>query len=302
MKHLGTNNQNESIVTKSDLDALNTALSSDIAAKGFESNLKWGGGVVEKDVSPIDAACLDMMGANRLLGFPAERIKIQHYNGTAWDTETAATKAIAYQICGGTAYTALRLGNTISATTKMRARVTFATSQGKSEASVLYCVTKKLLVLIQDGGMPGLRLKVSGRYVYNIDAGNDTWKELYDCPVSGWPAWFSIPLNITFGNPFNQADLRYGEIRIELYSTATASGTYDAKIMAVRLIAPTIYSPTSGLMYDNKPYGLDNDGNMAIQGKTVFRNSKNQEGCIYLSESGELRAYDPVHGDYALYR
>lgn len=286
MKYLGTKSSNDSIATVSDLNAAVDNIQSGIDDAKKEANHLWGGRAIVNGMSPNDASMLAEMSANRLLGFPLENFEFQFYNGNTWSNDNTITKSDLNYLLGGSS-SRFRIGNNDTPRPIQKMRCTFTVIKSSEQSSCLYCVTKKLLVKISSGGMSNLRIKVSASEI-----GSTVFSELVDVPVSGWPGWNSIPLEIMLGGSSSQSNGHYGAIRLELYSTLSTStqNQYPVRIESIRLIAPTLYSSTYALAKENRPYELDPNG-FPVFGRIILKNG-DKFASLFLDSDGRLVVND----------
>lgn len=282
MKYLGTKNSTKSISTMGDM--------ADSKKEAFQ---EWGGRSIANGLSPIDSACIGEFGANRLLGFPAERMVYQAASTTGF-IEKPKTKSDVANLFGGTS-APFAIGDADKPRPLMKMRLFLNFSNGSTEHSCLYCAAKKLLVCINSCGMTNLRVKVLGLTIDKIDTGHsniESYEELADVPVDGWSGWNSIPIDVLIGAYAGQGGDHYGRLCIEMYSTEGGTKQYSGRvgICGMRLIAPTMYYSSYSLAKDNLPYELDPNG-YPVFNRIILRNGS-LFASIYVNGDGRLVADD----------
>ena len=224
----GTINLHKVAKTGNYNDLLNKPSFSDIPDRG-EAFLTWGGTNFAASYSPIDAAMVPALGANRLAFVPAAGIKVEYSrdNGTTWsDYELNDSQKTAI-FSGPQVSTTAVIGKPGSknpstnkydnASVNNRLRITILTNF----ASV-YTQLNKFVIYCSTSGSNGCKCTIDGRTKANYDANSSTWTTFADgVTISGWSGFnvINTPSITTYGNTSNQ----YVELRFTFYCTSAGS-------------------------------------------------------------------------------
>lgn len=201
---------------------------SEINSRG-EAYLEWGGQNINNSWSPIDAAMVPSLGANRMAFALARGITVEYSRdgGATWtdyglsDSEKTALfsgpMARAYIIIGKPTYN--------SSTKKYenvginnRARITIDTNS--STGSYIYTILNKFVVDISSSGSVGCKVIIEGQTKANSDAGNNTWENFANTDISGWSGYNIINTSgiTTYGN----SSWQYTKLRFTFYCTTNS--------------------------------------------------------------------------------
>lgn len=194
-----------------------------------EAFLQWGGKNFAASYSPIDAAMVPALGANRLAFVPAAGIKVEYSrdNGTTWsDYELNDSQKTAI-FSGPQVSTTAVIGKPGSknpstnkydnASVNNRLRITILTNF----ASV-YTQLNKFVIYCSTSGSDGCKCTIDGRTKADYDANSSTWTTFADSvTISGWSGFnvINTPTITTYGNTSNQ----YVELRFTFYCTSAGS-------------------------------------------------------------------------------
>ena len=222
-----------------------------------EAYLSWGGKNFIADYGPLDAAMIDVLGANRFAFLKAAGLTFEYSTdaGSTW-TDYGLTDAqkVAVFSSGGSVY----LGKHSSAGTSTvndMLRITIDTG-----AASIYTVLNKIAI-------------------YMSTSGNTTWvkieKALQSTPttytnvldwtsISGWSGWniYNIGAFTTYGNT---ASSQYGRIRFSFKQTVATSSSYCAagiwRIMGFGGVGWTV---PSNMARDGHLYSYDSSQNASF--------------------------------------
>lgn len=236
-----------------------------------ESYLSWGGLPIEGDISPIDAACCDEFGHNKLAFLPADCITIEYTTdgGSTWidyganDGQKIALVTYGewpFYIGKGSA-SAIDGTMTNSNCSNYQVRVTVS-SINSSGTHKIYTTSKKLLINISSNGASGCKIKMETQTIGDYNNNVDTWTTIKTYNVSGYSAWNSIPLYFPAGNTFGGFEdqtSKVAKLRLTLSITGVVNYSSQASILGLRLIGtsdwinPSIMSKT-GHLYSYDAY------------------------------------------------
>lgn len=174
-----------------------------------ESFLEWGGtNLQNNNVSPLDAALIPELGANRLAFAPAAGITVEYSrdSGTTWVDygATDAQKLLLTTngtklICGGSDVVA-------PPDAKRMLRITFSSVTAK-----IYTVFRKFAIYIGSSGSSGCYLTLRCRTHANVKNNVDTWTTFADKqPISGNGGWDIINTNFI---TYSTTDSQYEEFQ-----------------------------------------------------------------------------------------
>lgn len=196
-----------------------------------EAYLTWGGKDFAGSWSPIDAAMISDLGANRLQFLPASAVTLEYSrdSGATWtavDNETVKRHLFATS-------DSFVIGNdtgTKKDKSAYQCRVTITTT------GQVYSALNKFVINVSTNGSSGCYCKIEARTKANQDSNTNTWvvfKEKAD--LSGWSGWNVINTNslTTHGNRTDQ----YSQIRFTFGVTAHSSSVEYAGLAVRRIMA-----------------------------------------------------------------
>ena len=174
-----------------------------------ESFLEWGGtNLQNNNVSPLDAALIPELGANRLAFAPAAGITVEYSrdSGATWvDYGATETQKLLLTtngtklICGGSDVVA-------PPDAKRMLRITFSSVTAK-----IYTVFRKFAIYIGSSGASGCYLTLRCRTHANVKNNVDTWTTFADKqPISGNGGWDIINTNFI---TYSTTDSQYEEVQ-----------------------------------------------------------------------------------------
>lgn len=200
------------VLDKNGLAHLISKIKSDYALKNgdiYEANLRWGGKNLYNNHSPIDAALVPELGANRFAFIPAANWTVEYSRdgGITWvDYEAEEWRKLGLTSTG----TELVIGKadtTNKATDKYLLRLTLLTT------GVLYTELNKFAIDVSTNGSTGCYMSLQTRTKQDLDSGTENWVTQVDkTTISGWSGWNVINTNniITHGfYAFQHAQFRF---------------------------------------------------------------------------------------------
>ena len=177
----------------------------------FDGNISWGGENKERSFSPIDAAMVSELGANRFAFMPAEAIEVEYSKdgGTTWlDYGATNEQKISCFSSLGATFISGKASNSNPATADDQLRITL--TQNKAN---LYTQFNKFVFLISTNG--SLRCKVTIQGLLGKNLTDDTAYQtiVENIPINGWSGYNVIndlPSNVIFGpNGSHYGKLRF---------------------------------------------------------------------------------------------
>ena len=249
-----------------------------------EAFLQWGGKNFASSYSPIDAAMVPALGANRLAFVPADGITVEYSrdNGTTWsDYELNDSQKTAI-FSGPQVSTTAVIGKPGSknpstnkydnASVNNRLRITILTNF----ASV-YTQLNKFVIYCSTSGSDGCKCTIDGRTKADYDANSSTWTTFADSvTISGWSGFnvINTPSITTYGNTSNQ----YVELRFTFYCTSAGSmATYGGlQISNIYGFGGVGWTTPSTMAKWGQVYTYDASQNVtfpaAVTAKTIYEN------------------------------
>ena len=152
-----------------------------------ESYLEWGGKDISGGFTPLDAALIEELSANRLAGLSSSRVTFERSSdgGSTWTTYTGNADLIT------TSGSASNANTTSSQSIYNWHRITI------NIADAIYCVLKKIAIYLSTNGATGCKCKIEwGDY-----SSSTVWTTAKIVDISGWPSWNIINVSRAIGNP-----------------------------------------------------------------------------------------------------
>lgn len=292
-------------------DLLNKPSFADIPDRG-EAFLTWGGKNFASSYSPIDAAMVPALGANRLAFVPAAGIKVEYSrdNGTNWsDYELNDSQKTAI-FSGPQVSTTAVIGKPGSknpstnkydnASVNNRLRITILTNF----ASV-YTQLNKFVIYCSTSGSGGCKCTIDGRTKANYDANSSTWTTFADgVTISGWSGFnvINTPSITTYGNTSNQ----YVELRFTFYCTSAGSmATYGGlQISNIYGFGGVGWTTPSTMAKWGQVYTYDASQNVtfpaAVKASTLYEDGTSLANK-YLGKTAKAADSDKLDGNDSTY-
>lgn len=170
-----------------------------------EAYLTWGGQNIKGNFSPLDAAMIPTLGANRLAFMPANAITAEYSRdgGATW-VDYGADDTWKVGLFSGLSC-AFKIGHDSTLgidKSNYLVRITIDTKKGN-----VYTVLNKFAIYCSTEGSNGCYCTIDCRTHENFEAGKDEWKTYVDkTPIKGWSGWNIINTDgiVTYGNTASQ--------------------------------------------------------------------------------------------------
>ena len=228
-----------------------------------ESYLSWGGSPIEGHISPIDAACCDDLGNNKLAFLPADCITIEYTTdgGSTWiDYGAGDDQKISLVTYGNIPfYIGKGLGTmTNSNCSNYQVRITVS-AVNSSGICKIYTDPQKLLINYSSQGAYGGKVKLETQTLGDYENNEDVWSTMGTYRVEGYSGWNSIPLGFAFGG-FEGQSSNIAKLRLTLSITSVNPGesyTNFASILGIRLIGINLWITPSIMSSRGHLYAYD---------------------------------------------
>ena len=198
--------------------------------KIYEANLAWGGRNIADGYSPIDAAMVSELGANRFMFGKVEGITVEYSEdaGATWNTYPLADSTKVDLFSTGNNYVFAGGEKSRQPSVNDMLRVTI-----DSDAFGVYTALNKFVLFISTGGASGCYCTIDAA----LESSPTTFKTFADkVPVSGWSGYDIINTEAfeTYGNsPLRQ----YGLIRFTLGCTSAPTISNRAGLALLKIMA-----------------------------------------------------------------
>lgn len=186
--------------------------------KIYEANLKWGGRNIANGYSPIDAAMISKLGANRFAFGKVEGITVEYSEdaGETWVeyplTDTAKVRL--FSVGGNYLYAGGEKSRTPSVNDMIRVTI-------DSDAFGTYTALNKFAIEISTGGNRGCYCTIDA----SLESSPTAFKVFADkVPIEGWSG-YNIINTQSFETYGNQPSRQYGTIRFT-FGCTTVNTTY----------------------------------------------------------------------------
>ena len=172
----------------------------------YEANLKWGGKNISGGYSPIDAAMVDDLGANRLAFANPAGITIEYSTdgGNTWLDYGASDSAKSSLTATETGLYTGKSTSNLTASPLNMLRVTFDTG-----VCQVYTALNKIVLYCSTNGSTGSYVTIQKALQSTPD---NYINHVENIPISGWPGYnvINIPNLTTYGN---SPTVQYGRLR-----------------------------------------------------------------------------------------
>ena len=210
-----------------------------------EAYLDWGGKDIAGSFSPLDAALIEELSANRLAGLPSSKVLFERSSdgGLTWETYEGDANLV---ITEGSASNA---NTTTSKSVDNWHRITI------DVAGSVYCELRKIAILFSSGGASGTKCKVEfGDY-----SSTTVWDHYKTVGVSGWSGWNIINLTRSIGNS-SYGNTRYIRLTFSQTEVDPNFGS-TAKVLKIRFYSGNSWTAPSNLAKTGHLYSYDADQN-----------------------------------------
>lgn len=227
----------------------------------YEANLNWGGKDFSAGYSPIDAAMIDVLGANRFAFLKTAGLTIEYSTdgGTSY-TDYGATDAqkVGLFSSGQSFYLGKHTSNG-SCTTNDRLRVTIDT-----RAASIYTVLNKIAIYMSTSGAT-VQVLIE-KALQSTPTTFSTHKDWTG--ISGWSGWniLNISRLTTYGN---SAAGQYGRIRFTFRQTAVNTNYTSADISKIMGFGGVGWATPSTMAATGHLYSYDSSQNATFPAKVT---------------------------------
>ena len=233
-----------------------------------EAYLSWGGRNLSASYSPVDAAMIGRLGADRLALSKAAGIAIEYTRdgGETWLDYGASDIAKRDLFAKGRGFVIGKYAGSSElgqVTTDWKLRVTLTT-----HLSGTYTALNKFAFYISTMGASGCYVTITARTKANLDAGNETWVTFADkVPINGWSGWNIVNTNsiTTYGNSASQ----YANVRFEFGITTVDPNAQYSNALSINCIkgfGGQGWASPSNMAEDGHLYSYDGDANAYFPG------------------------------------
>ena len=227
-----------------------------------EAFLTWGGQNFSASYGPIDAAMIDVLGANRFAFLKQAGLTIEYStnSGSTW-TDYGATEAQKVGLfSSGQGFYLGKHTTAGSSTLNDQLRVTIATS-----VAGIYTVLNKIAIYMSTSGNT-VQVKIEKA----LESTPTTYTTHLDWTgISGWSGWNILNISglTTYGNT---AGSQYGRIRFVFKQTAVNSGSYSAaNISRIMGFGGVGWTVPSNMARDGHLYSYDSSQNATFPAKVT---------------------------------
>lgn len=256
-----TGGTNKITVKPSNASAYDVNITPEVA----QSNITWGGGALEDNISVIGAAMSDEISANRLAFMNPLGIDVK-YSSNGGSTYTDAGLADSEKVNFVTSLHSVNVGPEGTVTTDYRTQVTFTAVNADTNTTYVYTRPKKMLLYVTTYGHT-INVKIE----YASHSNPDNWETYGTYPLSGWSGWNDIPLQLsTFGGYYNQPTNNWYlrlTFSVEAVSTSSSYATSRPTINSIRLFGDTAWTTTSNYGNNGHLYSFDWQQNATFPSK-----------------------------------
>lgn len=198
--------------------------------KIYEANLEWGGRNIADGYSPIDAAMVSELGANRFMFGKVAGITVEYSEdaGATWNTYPLADSTKVDLFSTGNNYVFAGGEKSRQPSVNDMLRVTI-----DSDAFGVYTALNKFVLFISTGGASGCYCTIDAA----LESSPTTFKTFADkVPVSGWSGYDIINTEAfeTYGNSPSR---QYGLIRFTLGCTSAPTISNRAGLALLKIMA-----------------------------------------------------------------
>jgi hypothetical protein len=239
---------------------------SSITSRG-EAYLEWGGKNLASTYSPIDAAMVGNLGANRTAFVSPNAVTVEYSRdgGTTW-TDYGASDSSKTGFFTDFKTSGFYIGKSTTsnpADANCQLRVTLSTAGNQ-----VYTVLNKFIIYVTTSGSAGTWCSIDARLQSNITSNTDTWKNFANkVSVLGWSGYNVINTSgiTTYGNtPSSQ----YGQVRFTFGCTGVSTSNYPGLgIFGVNCYGGVGWATPSTMASNGRLYSFDMSKNATFPAK-----------------------------------
>ena len=277
----------------------------------YEGNLQFGGKNLTNNCSPVDAALVSNIGANRFAFYPKAAITALYSRdaGATWTQITDYDSVVNIFAVDGAIY----LGNDSSTgidKSNYQSRIILKTG------GYLYAELCKFALNVSTQGSKGCWCTIEGRTKYNVDNNIDTWKIFANkIPLGGWSGWNIINTDLFRTNGGNND--QYDEIRFTFGVTShSADSQYPGLIIVnIQAFGRNAWTVPSTMAKTGSLYKVTNSGiaifpgeihtTEAIHAGNFYADSQpvvlQKHTCNLITSGNEINLVDGYNGSHEIY-
>jgi len=219
----------------------------------YEANLKWGGRNISGGYSPIDAAMVDELGANRLAFAKPAGITIEYSTdgGATWLDYGASDSVKNLLTASATALITGKSSSNLTASPLNMLRVTFDTG-----VCNVYTILNKIVLNVTTNGSQGSYVTIQKALQSTPD---NYINHVENIPISGWSGYnvINIPNLTTYGN---SPTIHYGRLRFIFGCTGysgTSSSHTGLRILSIKGFGGAGWATPSNMAKRNSLFTYD---------------------------------------------
>ena len=259
-----------------------------------EAYLSWGGKNLANAYSPVDAAMIGSLGANRWAFLPAAQISIEYTldGGVTWLDYDGLSDGSKTGLFTDDISTNIWLGHNSAKhaiTTGELLRITITCSPDGGTTSNMYQFINKFAIFSSGNDRLGRYVTILGRTETNVESNVDTWVTLVDKAIIGGNSGWSI-INTNeiklFGNTYKQ---NYGQIRFIFGQNLPTTSDYIYVVNKIHAYGMAWTTP-SNMAKAGHLYDFDSNQNMISPGSII---PKNDNSCVL---GNSTRKWKDVYG------
>lgn len=218
-----------------------------------EAYLSWGGKNFANSYSPIDAALVDPLGANRFDCLPADCVSVQYSRdgGVTWIDYEASDEGKVNLVSQTTSNAAYIVGksNSTNGIPDANSKLRITINSISNNVSRIYTLLNKFVIYCSTSGSQGCTCTIKYRTQQNYESNTDTWTTVAEnVSISGWSGYNVINTSgfATYGNtPATHAREILFEFGITSHSNSNYYGLSIQKIFAYGGVGWTTPSNTA---------------------------------------------------------
>lgn len=250
-----------------------------------EAYLGWGGKHISGSFAPVDAALVDVLGANRTAIYPANCIDILYSRdkGNTWIDYGASDSIKRRLFSTGVSSNDIVIGKSTSeemADENSMLRIIFKSRADGSSSNVLYAQLKKFAIYVSTNGSNGVKCTVDALRADRYDSGEDNWTIFAnEAPISGWSGWNIINLGNTLTTAGNDSQKtgQYRYVRFTFSNTSRTGTSKGLSILRIYSYGLNCWNAPNSLATRGTLYNYDDTQNATFPAKIYVQNSANNE-------------------------
>lgn len=246
-----------------------------------EAYLEWGGKNLSRSYSPIDAAMIPDLGANRLAFLNKAGVKVEYSKDSGVTWTTWKDYGVESGIFGlGFGYTIGNATSSNKATEKDMLRITIDPDKAR-----VYTALNKFAIYISTQGSTGNYCTIDA----SLESSPTVFKTFADkVPIDGWSGWNII--NTTSITTYqNNKTVQYGLIRFTFGCTGNTSNNPGLQVSRIMGFGGVGWDTPSNMAKYGTIYSYDNNQNVAFPAQvtaTSFNGNASTSSAVKDSNDG----------------